>query len=248
MTMKIVSSHGNEISSLEDWAKLHSEIHWKEGRSAYSVADFVLNRDGAAHLESRLSQVLRRQVSICLIIPEKEIRFDRYCVRGRVHDLAIHALTDGDKSLFVGLEAKADEEFGPSMQDRHKVATKELDRNPRSKAVERIKNLPAWFSPSLDFNSMLDIRYQLVHGTAGTVGARQANGEPYDIYAFYVLVFKTGLFDEQVGEENHQDYMRFISRVGGAVLEHTDMEAHLLTVDNKPLTCIYDSIEMPCRL
>ncbi len=74
--MKVVSPLGNQISSMEDWAKLHSEIHWKEGCSAYSVADFILNRDGVAHFESRLTQVLERDVHIRSMTPEKEIKFD----------------------------------------------------------------------------------------------------------------------------------------------------------------------------
>ena len=244
MKMKIVGPHGNEISSLEDWAKLHLEKHWKEGRSAYSVADFILNRDGAAYLESRLSEVLRSEVGACLITPEKEIRFDGYG-KGRVHDLGIKGTVGGDKTLFVGVEAKVDENFGKTMQDQYKDAEKRLESNPKSKAVERIRNLPAWFSTNLDLNSMLDIRYQLIHGTSGTVIARQADGEPYDYYVFYVLVFKTSLYDEQVGKENLRDYQRFINRVGGSDIEHPNVEAHLLTMNNKPLTCIYEHIEYP---
>ena len=242
--MKIVSSRGSEISSLDDWPRPNKMNQWKEGRSAYSVADFILNRGGAAHLESRLSEVLRREISISLITPEKEIRFDRY-ERGRVHDLAIYGADSTEKTLFVGLEAKVDEKFGQTVQERFEDANKQLVRNPRSKAVERIRNLPAQFSPHLSLDSMIDIRYQLAHGTAGTVAARQENGKPYDAYVFYVLVFKTSLYDEHVSEENHQDYMRFISRVGGSALEHPEVEAHSLTVDNKQLTCIYEHLEIP---
>ena len=149
------------------------------------------------------------------------------------------------KTLFVGLEAKVDEKFGQTVQDRFEDAQKQLVRYPRSRAAERIKTLPAQFSPSLSLNSMLDIRYQLVHGTAGTVAARQENGNPCDTYVFYVLVFKTSLYDEHVGQENHQDFMRFISRAGGSDLNHQDVKAHSLTVDNKPLTCIYEHLEIP---
>ena len=237
---------------MEDWARLHKTLHWKEGRSAHSIVDFILNRDGTAHLQSRLSRVLSREVSIRLIIPEKQIRFDGYG-RGRFHDLAIYGAADSDKSLFVGLEAKVDEGFGPIIQDHPiiqdqlKDARKQLKGNPRSKAVARIKNLPARFSPNLSLDSMFDIRYQLVHGTAGTVSAKQSNGDPYDFHVFYVLVFKTSLYDEQRGEENHRDYQRFISRVDGSAIERVDVEAYLLTMDNKHLACIYEQTEIPSR-
>ena len=107
--------------------------------------------------------------------------------------MAIDCVVSGEKSLFVGLEAKVDEKFGKIVQDELEAARKALDRNHRSKAVERIEALPARFSPKLDVNSMLDIRYQLIHGTVGTVSARQANREPYDYYVFYVLVFTNHL-------------------------------------------------------
>ena len=243
--MKIVGPHGNEISSIEDWAKLHPKVHWKEGRSAHSIADFILDRHGAVHLETRLSEVLGQEVTICLISPEREVRFDGYRGRGRKHDLAIHAVAAGGEKVFVGLEAKVDETFGPLMLDRYEDAKKELVKNTRSKAVDRVRNLPAWFSLELELSSMLDVRYQLLHGAAGTVGARRANGEPYDLYVFYMLVFKTSLYDDQVGEENHQDYLRFISRVSGLDIEQPDVVSHLLTVGSKPLTCIYEHIEYP---
>ena len=140
--MKIVSTGGSEISSLDDWPRPNKKNQWKEGRSAYSVADFILNRGGAAHLESRLSEVLKQEVSFSLITPEKEIRFDRYG-RGRVHDLAIYGADSTEKTLFVGLEAKVDEKFGQTVRDRFEDANKQLVRNPRSKAVERIRALPA---------------------------------------------------------------------------------------------------------
>ena len=99
--MKIVGPHGNEISSLEDWSKLHSDVHWKEGSSAYSVADF------------------------------------------------------------------------------------------------------------------------------------------------YVIVFKTPLFDQSIADDNHRDFQTFINRVGSTSYELPKLEAHAIEVDNRQLTCIYEQIEFP---
>ena len=246
MTAKIFSPHGDELSSLEEWRGLHKDVHWKKGRSAYAVADFILNRAGVAHLESRISDVLSQEVSLRLIIPEKEVKFDRYG-RGRFHDLAIEGVAGKGMTLFVGVEAKVDERLGPTVQERYEGAEKELRKNPRSKAAERIKGLPELVRPCLELDWIFDIRYQLIHGTLGTIAARQANGQPYDCYVFYVLVFKTSLFDEKTGHENHRDYRNFIQRLGGSVIEHPHVEAHSLTVGNKPLTCIYEHVEFPCR-
>ena len=243
--MKVVSPLGNQISSMEDWAKLHSEIHWKEGCSAYSVADFILNRDGVAYLESCLSEVLRRQVVISRITPEKEIRFDAYG-RGRVHDLGMDCVVDEHGPLFVGLEAKVEEKFGKLIQEELIDAENELLKTPGSKKAQRIQELPPRFSTGLSLDSMLDIRYQLVHGTAGTVAALQENGDPFDHYVFYVLVFKTALFDQSIGDSNHRDFQMFINRVGSsASIEHPALEAHAIDVDNTRLTCVYEQIEFP---
>ena len=242
--MKTVSSEGLEISSLDDWASFVRRTYWKKGRSAFSLADFILDRQGAGHLESRLSQVLQQEVSIRRITPEKQVRFDAYG-RGRCHDLALDCIVSGEKSLFVGLEAKVDESFGNLIQVELINAEKELARNPRSKALQRIRALPARYSPSLSVNSMLDVRYQLVHGTAGTVSALQENGAPYHMYVFYVLVFKTALYDQQKGAENHRDYLRFLARVGASPIDHPHVEAHSLTMDGRTLTCIYEQVEFP---
>ena len=196
-------------------------------------------------MESSLSEVLQQEASVRRIIPEKEIVFDSNG-RGRVHDLAIDCVVDGEKSLFVGLEAKVDESFGLLVHSQLRVANRELVRNCRSKALQRIKQLPARYSPSLSVDAVLDIRYQLVHGTAGTVSARQETGELYDLYVFYVLVFKTFLYDQQAGEENYQDFLRFIHRVGGSPIPQTDAEAYSLTMDDRQLTCIYEQMDFPC--
>ena len=34
------------------------EKDWKKGRSAYSLAEFIMDRQGAAYLETRMSSVL----------------------------------------------------------------------------------------------------------------------------------------------------------------------------------------------
>ena len=244
LAMKIVSPHGNEISSLEDWSKVHKPRHWKKGNSAYSIAEFILERDGIGYLESRLSEVLRRQVVISLINPEKEIRFDLYG-KGRVHDLGINCVVDEQDSLFVGLEAKVEEPFAGVIQKELAEAERTLVKTPGSNMARRIKELPARYSSGLSLDSMLDVRYQLVHGTVGTVAARQENGDPFDHYVFYVLVFKTALYDQSIRDSNHRDFQKFINRVGSTSYELPILEAHAIEVDNRQLTCIYEQIEFP---
>lgn len=106
--MRIEDAQGVEIQSLDDWKKLYDtpqqSDHWKEHRSAYSVADFIINRNGAACLQARVSDVLGEPVDLERAIPEHEVRFDEYG-RGRVHDLAIYGRSETGKNIFVGVEA-----------------------------------------------------------------------------------------------------------------------------------------------
>ena len=41
--MKVEDSQGNQLTSLDDWKNLHEPVKWKPGRSAYSVAEFIVN-------------------------------------------------------------------------------------------------------------------------------------------------------------------------------------------------------------
>ena len=225
---------------MAEWATIHKPRHWRNGRSAYTLADFILHRNGAAHLESRLSETLGEEVFINAITPEREVRFDSFG-KGRMHDLGV-AATAGRSSLFVGVEAKVDERFGDNVKKRYQSAKRDLARNSSSNAVTRIEQLLTRFAPPLSLDSAGDLRYQLIHGTAGTVAARQDNNQPYDGYVFYVLVFQTGLYDAATGAGNYADYQNFIKRVGGQELSPL---AHCITVDGRELTCIYESIDYP---
>ena len=226
---------------MDEWAAIHKPIHWRAGRSAHTVADFILHRNGAAHLESRLAETLGVAVSINSITPEMQVKFDRFGGRGRMHDLGVSA-TAGRRSLFVGVEAKVDESFGGDLASSYADAQRRLAKNPRSKGVARIEQLLGRFAPPLNLESAGEIRYQLIHGTAGTVAARQGNNQPYDGYVFYVLVFQTGLYDAPTGASNYADYQRFIQQVCGQKLSPL---AHRISVDGRELTCIYESIAYP---
>ena len=241
----ITDAKGRPIASMDEWATIHKPIHWREGRSAHTVADFILRRNGAAHLESRLTEILGAAVAINAITPEREVRFDSFG-KGRMHDLGVSA-TAGRRSLFVGVEAKVDESFGGDLAASYADAQQRLAQNPRSKGVARIEQLLGRFAPPLALDSAGEIRYQLIHGTAGTIAARTGNNQPYDGYVFYVLVFQTGLYDAPTGASNYADYQRFIQRVGGQQVGGQELSplAHEISVDGRELTCIYESIDYP---
>ena len=240
--MRIEDSSGNEISIIEEWANIYAnpqQSHqWKEHRSAYSVADFMLNHNGGEAIQSRVSETLGYEVQLDRAIPEYEVRFDQYG-RGRVHDLGIFGHTEMDKSIFVGVEAKVDEPFGASTIDSYLTAKAKQITGISTNAPERIEQLLAFHFKEPD-PSMFEVRYQLLYATAGTLAAEA------DIHLLYVIVFKTPLYDESIGAENYRDYIQFMDKVGATSLRLPTKEAvgYKLNLDGKELFCLHEYFQL----
>ena len=139
---KIISNQGRLITSLEDWAKLYSTgnkaKHWKPGRSAHSIVEYVINRNGLNRIAKRISEVLEEEVTFEKAIPELELKFDEYG-QGRVHDLGIYGQIASGKSLFVGVESKVDETFNKTITDVYLQAIARRIGGGKAKASERIE-------------------------------------------------------------------------------------------------------------
>ena len=191
--LKVIDYEGNDIVSLGHWSKLVMQGHWRPGRSAYSLADFILNRQGSAHLESRLASVLSDPVRLEQGTPEYAARFDRYEGPARL-DLGISGRTGSGQSLFVGLEAKVDEPFGAdTVGERYRQALETLRGNPRSKTAARIKELLfRYFGDGEEpgESKFADVGYELLTAAAGTV----ADGA--EVSVLYVAVFRNMEYSE----------------------------------------------------
>ncbi|MFT5043621.1 MAG: hypothetical protein ACI8UP_000584 [Porticoccaceae bacterium] len=105
--MRIETPTGDEINSFDDWAKIYDtpkeKIHWKEGRSAYSAAEFMMNQNGEEYIRLRVSDTLGKSITFDRAIPEHEVRFDKFG-KGRTHDIGMYGTTDTGESIFVGVE------------------------------------------------------------------------------------------------------------------------------------------------
>jgi len=167
-------------------------------------------------------------------VPEFEQRFDEYG-RGRVHDLGIFGATSAGDSLFVGVEEKVDESFGPRVQEVYLKAKARQITGESTKAPERIEGLLARHFVTPD-PGMFDVRYQLLYGTAGTlaVGA--------DVSVFYIAVFRTPLYDESIAAANFQDYENFIRRIEASPIQLSDdaAMAHEARIDGERLVCVHE--------
>ena len=235
--VRIESCEGKAVNGLEDWKTLIKPKHWKRGRSVCSLAEFIIDRNGVPALRERVASVLGEPIVFDKGVPQHEVCFDEYR-NGRVHDLGLFGKTDSGKSLFVGVDAKVDEPFGDFVSEAWAAADKERKRG-NTRKPERIRKLCARFGPGITEESR-DVRYQLLHGVAGTVDAGA------DLSVFYVIVFRTGLYDAEKGKKNHEDYRRFVERAGGERIRTGDdgVEAHVLTVGGKKLHAIHEYVNL----
>lgn len=240
--MRIENSSGREIRTFEDWAALYDTPRerkkWKEHRSAWSVADFVMNRDGVNQLLTRLAGVVGGGVTVDRVVPEFEQRFDRYG-QGRVHDLGIFGHAADGRSVFIGVEAKVDETFGGTVHDSYLQSKANQITGTSTNAPARIEQLLAMHFAEPDI-SMFDVRYQLLYATAGTLAANA------DVSVLHVVVFKTPLYDESVGANNYRDYVHFVNKVGGTPLPLDDKGAiaHEITFEDRRLVCVHEYFDL----
>jgi len=240
--MKIEDQSGRMIRSLEEWGALddtpRQARQWKQHRSARSVAEFILERNGQQHLQTRVADAMGQAVRFDRLVPECEQRFDEFG-RGRVHDLALFGETADGRSLFVGVEAKVDEPFGATVLDAYLAAKSKQITGTSTRAPERIEKLLALHFSEPD-PAMFDIRYQLLYATAGTLAAGA------DTAVLFVVVFKTPLYDETIGADNYRDYLHFINKVGGRALPLGDKGAiaHELELGGQRLVCLHEYFEL----
>ena len=204
-----------------------------------------MDRKGAAYLETRMSSVLSQRVKLEQGTPEYLAKFDSYPGNPSNLDLGVTGHVERltlSTSLFVGVEAKVDETFGGTVRSRYSSAMKRREAGKSTNAPERVKGLLSkYFSVqrSPDYSRFANIRYQLLTGTAGTVAA------PGEVSMFYILVFRTSMYDERRGLSNLQDYESFVEAAHGKLLtrDGKKFRADELELVGKRLVCVYDYVD-----
>ena len=248
--MRIVDSQGQQISNLFEWRSrifdgTSKEKDWKKGRSAYSLAEFIMDRQGTEYLETRISSVLSQHTKLEQATPEYLAKFDSYPGNPSNLDLGITGYVERlalRTSLFVGVEAKVDETFASTVRSRYSSAMQRRAAGKNTNAPERVKRLLSKYFAvhgSPDSSRFADIRYQLLTGTAGTAAA------PGEVSVFYILVFRTSMYDQRRGLSNLKDYERFIEAAGDRLLirDGKEFRADELELDGKRLVCVYDCVD-----
>lgn len=208
-----------EIKTLDAWQRFFTKadskgtIHWKSGRSAESLAKYIIEKNGAAKIKGVLSSVFSGNIELQYAVPEYEVRFDSFSGNGRKHDLGIVGTIDG-KPLFVGVEAKVDESFGPTVAEQYTTAVINRWKGESTNIPERVEKLLACFFVNGVPTKAATLRYQLFTAIAGTCAAKLDNKD-FAYYVFLVLEFNTGSasYDKKKASENHKDLSNFLKEV-----------------------------------
>ena len=126
--MRITNENGTVVTDIESWEDAFKEVdeakHWKEGRSAKSLAQYfsLPNID-----QSNGIKLIKEYVDICGFKNfepirariEHESRFDKFRGKGRMHDMVIWG-NEGKRHLVICIEAKVDEPFGSSVSEAYR--------------------------------------------------------------------------------------------------------------------------------
>jgi len=235
-----------EITTIEEWRQAfytgkHS-IHWKVGRSAHAMSEYMMEKCGKFKIEQLLAKIIGENILLEKAFPEKEVVFDSYG-RGRVHDLAIWGTTESGQKIFVGVEAKVDETFNDPIGKVYLAAKAKELRNVSTNACKRIEELMKKNFGDRITSSTFNLSYQLTYATMGTLAAKD-EGKNAAIHVFLVLVFKTGKdYNAKKGTENHKAYRRFLKACGAkSTKREENTDVHRVKFGDQTLICCYHSI------
>lgn len=225
--MRITNKNGVVISDIISWEKAFNEVdgepsHWRVGRSAWALANHftspsIVSSNGINVLTHNLSKFGLTNVVMSHAEIEHESRFDK-CGKGRMQDLVIWA-NNHDFPMVICIEAKVDECFNNNIPDAYESAKIVLEKNPRSKAKQRIEDLCSKYYVGKKIEELSHIRYQLLYYLAGSITeAVKIKGIVY----MPVIVYHTSEYDKNVGKNNKTDYITFMESLRFNRIETSD--------------------------
>lgn len=215
--MKLEISKTNIITTSEQWMQFappkDKEKHWKDGRSAKSLAMFMTDTFQVKKLENVLNELGYNSKGIVSCTPEANTVLPGRG-NGRNHDLLMIG-----KDFVVGIEAKVSEPFGKSISNELIDASE----NKRYRINALAKEL---FGCEINADNEI-LKYQLLTGIVGTL--REANNNAKSKALFLVLVFTDGIKkeDEKAVENNNKDFADFCKYIGLSVYGGTIQVANV---------------------
>lgn len=223
--MKIrIEKRGIEVKSISQWPRPKKSNQWKEGRSAWAIANYAMNctSDFKDMIEDVLSECqIETQVFTCE--PEATAGLGEGFGRGgsRNHDL----LLKGNKNCVIGIESKVSEYFD---EEIGKVISEGKTR------AKRALSLIKYLAPEHENESKLkEIGYQLFTATRGTICSSEK--ENIRNAVFLVIVFtgcvkKEPDYDKRIhkNEKDFNSFLHYLNAQNGMIIRE---------VNGKPINC-----------
>lgn len=236
-TMKI-EYRDKTITNLSEWKNIifpgMNHPQWKIGLSAYSLADYIINKNGAEALKAQMSILVNEEVTLERGCPEYEVNYDEFGT-GKVHDLAVWGTTQSGKRLFLSIDAQVDEPYGITLATAKRKAHAILVQGKETDRLKRVKGLLKFNFNKEEEDTVDDqIKFPLLYSTAGTLCVEA------DIHIMLILVFENVEFQKAKVDQNYKDLLDFLKRIKAKEVEENQ---YLLTLDEKELTLVYKVIE-----
>ena len=205
--MKIkISKNDNIIPTVEEWYQFAPPKakgkHWKDGRSAKSLAQFMTDKNQVKKLEDILVELKYNTNGVISCTPEANTVLP--CKgNGRNHDLLMIG-----EDFVVGIEAKVSEPFG------EEISTELIEASDNKKGrIDKLAN--ELFGCKInEVKDGLELRYQLLTGVYGTLLEAENNKKSKAL--FLVIVFTDGITreDENAVNRNNDDFKNFCQQIG----------------------------------
>ena len=211
-----VTKDGNLISSVEDWFKYAppkgKEEQWVDGRSAKECAKAWFPEPGEPRVPAELEQLWASHPDIGMVsltegTPELAVRLDGFRGETRNADMVAWGGCSAG-AVLVSIEAKADEEFGPTLAKELTLAKSEASNIPKrvDGLCEALLGRPYAAEPRVDH-----LRYQLLTGCAGAL--IEAKAKQAGVAIFCVHEFLGPATAPENVERNASDFREFIKWV-----------------------------------
>ena len=210
-----------ELVNLKLW-RLHAGAkrpgHWKDHRSAKECARAWLGcEEGRLPPEvetALLSHADFGEIETWVAEPEARVPFDSVGGEPANIDVMVRG-SDSDGQWVMAVEAKADESFGPTVENAVGSAKRRLERNPRSGGIARIEGLAhLLFGLSFtEIGSFAPLRYQLLTVAAAALAEAERVGARRAVVLVHEFVTPATSADRL--ESNALDLKRFLQRLSG---------------------------------
>lgn len=220
-----------ETTSIEGWLSRFSKSKKNEdGRSAKTLAEFCNTNDAEKIIVDLLNPIVG-DVNSIEAFPEYHTKIDNLG-KGRMHDLAIKCK---ENEVFVGIEAKVNEDFGPSLKARYNEARK------NSNIKKRIDNLLSeYYNGMISIDKNPNIPYQLIYSAVSVLKEPEIK-----IPIFIILVFHTNKSEEKKVKKNKDKLCEFLQAIKAIkTINNRSAEYYEATLNGEKLNIVYKEIDM----